>query len=184
MTDDVAGAIGHWIENTVIGLNLCPFAIKDWLKNRVRLHVSDAQNETSLLEDLAIELRRLTECPSIETTLLIHPKVLQSFDQYNQFLDTADWLLEELHVKGEYQVASFHPEYQFADSEPNSVENYTNRSPYPVLHLLRETSLEYAINMHSDTEKIPHKNIQTVQEIGLSAMKRKLNECYEFAQKS
>ena len=158
----------------VIGLNLCPFAASEVRNSRLRLVESKAQNESQLLEDLASELRTLIAQPEIETTLLIHPGVLTQFAKYNQFLDSAEAVLEQMDLVGVFQLASFHPNYQFAGTEPDAAENYTNRSPYPWLHILREASLDLAITRHADTAAIPKRNIKLMEEIGEAKLRRRL----------
>jgi hypothetical protein len=172
-TDAILAATRLWMEKAVIGLNLCPFAKAAYIKDRVRLVVSAATTEDELLEDLATELRYLdsvepTEC---ETTLLIHPEMLRDFLAYNDFLELADATVEALDLTGEIQVASFHPEYQFAGSEPDDIENYSNRSPYPLLHLLREASVEMAAASHPEVDLIPEKNMATLSRLGHSGWK-------------
>ena len=127
--DKIIARVKQWLEVFVIELNLCPFAKKEFKKNRIRFVVSEANTEEQLLIDLWDELQFLHSSEDIETSLLIHPSVLQNFDRYNQFLDHADQLLLELSMEGLYQIASFHPDYQFADTEQDDVENFTNRSP-------------------------------------------------------
>src|SRR6476469_1755303 len=130
----------RWLERAVIGLNLCPFAKAVQAKGQVRWVLSDATTPEALLEQLGEELLHLRDTPADETdtTLIVHPRVLGDFLDYNDFLDTADALVESLPLDGVLQVASFHPHYQFAGNGPDDVENFTNRSPYPTLHLLRE----------------------------------------------
>lgn len=147
--------------------------------DRVRFTVSEATSEPQLLLDLQHELELLTRDESIETTLLIHPNVLQDFATYNQFLDQVDALLGQLELEGVYQVASFHPDYQFAGTEPNAAENYTNRAPYPVLHLLREESLERAIAGYPGVEEIPERNIELLEGMGAEKMQALLRACFE-----
>lgn len=168
--DKVKGAVGAWVESMVIGRNLCPFAKREWVSDRVRLVVSEARTEEELLLALQGELLRLGEDPSIETTLLIHPQVLARFDDYNQFLDLADGLLQAMELEGIFQVASFHPVYQFAGTEPEDAENYTNRSPYPLLHILREESLERVIASYPDVAEIPVRNIALLESVGAEAL--------------
>ena len=167
----------QWVETVVIGLNLCPFAKRELDLGRVRFHASEADNPEQLLFELATELNRLSQHPAIETTLLIHPYVLTDFLEYNQFLDLADALLEELKLDVVYQIASFHPDYQFADTNPEDVENYTNRSPYPVLHILREASLDAAIDAHGHTFEIPVHNKKLMRELGAIKMRTILDSC-------
>ncbi len=172
-------AVTQWLETVVIGLNLCPFAKRELVKGRIRFVVSEATTEEVLLTDLHVELERLNGDDSIETTLLIHPLVLQSFDDYVEFLVAADGLLEHFNFEGVYQIASFHPDYQFAGTAPDEVENYTNRSPYPVLHLLREISLEKAIADHPDVDSIPEHNIARVEQLGREKMQALLRACID-----
>ncbi|MBX9768056.1 MAG: DUF1415 domain-containing protein [Bdellovibrionales bacterium] len=158
----------EWLEKAVIGLNLCPFAKAVHVKKQIRYVVSSAHSEQALVLDLMEELQRLerTDAAEIDTTLLIHPEVLNDFSAYNDFLETVDRALEELDLDGTIQVASFHPRYQFAGTKPEDITNYTNRSPYPMLHLLREESVAKAVDAFPDVEDIPEKNMQTLEELG------------------
>jgi hypothetical protein len=172
--DEVAAATRAWLEKTVIGLNLCPFAKAVHVGNQIRYAVSDAQNPEALLTDLVRELQALAaaEPAEVETTLLIHPRVLSDFLDYNDFLDIADAAVEELGLTGTIQVASFHPQYRFADTEPDAIENYSNRSPYPLLHLLREQSVERAVAASPDAGRIPERNIETLRRLGHDGWRR------------
>lgn len=165
--DRIVTATRAWIERAVIGLNLCPFAKAVYAREQIRYVVSDARTPDALVADLERELRRLAaEAPeAIETTLLIHPQVLTAFLDYNDFLEVADAAVDRLALTGLVQVASFHPDYQFAGTKPDDVTNYTNRSPYPMLHLLREASVETAIAAHPDAEGIPERNIATMRRL-------------------
>ena len=158
----------RWLERAVIGLNLCPFAKAVHVKLQIRWVLSQATSAEALLEDLADELIRLnaSDPAAHDTTLLIHPYVLQDFLDYNAFLDLADRLIEELALAGELQVASFHPQYQFADSAPEDVENLSNRAPFPTLHLLRESSVDLAVAAFPEAEHIYLKNIETLRALG------------------
>lgn len=167
----------QWVEKVVIDLNLCPFARRELVNNRIRFTVTGAQTPDALLMELQQELLRLADDDSIETTLLIHPEVLRDFPDYNDFLDVADGLVQLLELEGVLQIASFHPQYQFAGTTENAVENYTNRSPWPMLHLLRESSLERAIASYPDTADIPARNIERVEGLGLAAMEALLASC-------
>ncbi|MGK0524871.1 MAG: hypothetical protein ACI92N_002515, partial [Pseudomonadales bacterium] len=173
----VVQATRKWVEDVVVGYNLCPFAKRELVGDRVRFVVSEADNEDSLLQALQTELLRLDDEPETETTLLIHPHVLQSFADYNQFLGAADGLLTYLDLEGVYQIASFHPDYQFANAEADAAENYTNRSPFPMLHLLREASLEAAIDSHPDVDGIPQRNIELMNKLGADKMRDILAGC-------
>ena len=168
----VAAVVRQWLESLVIELNLCPFAGRELLNDRVRFAVTDATTEDELLNALQEELELLGTNTSIETTLLIHPEVLSDFADYNQFLDAADGLLRYLELEGTYQIASFHPDYQFGGTEPNDVENFTNRAPYPLLHILREESLERAIAEFPDVEQIPERNIKLMNSMGAEQLRR------------
>ncbi|MBB5209528.1 DUF1415 family protein [Chiayiivirga flava] len=157
-----------WLERAVIGLNLCPFARAPYVQRRVRFVESPATDVRALHDDLRAELERLRDTPAetVETTLLIHPHVLQSFLDYNDFLDLADALVEDLGLDGELQVASFHPDYRFADAEPDAIENHTNRAPYPILHLLREASIARVVDAIDDPDAIYERNIATLRRLG------------------
>lgn len=161
-----------WVERIVIGLNLCPFAPAPVLKGLIRYVTSDAETQEALLEDLATELQRLVAAPpeEIETTLLIHPRALQDFHDFNDFLEVADELLRVLELEGEIQIASFHPHYQFADTESDDIGNATNRSPYPTLHLLREESISRAVDSFGDTRRISTNNLATLGKLGLEGL--------------
>ncbi len=163
---DFVMPVKNWLEQLVIGLNLCPFAKQEFINGRVRFYPSTATTIEMLLLDLQQELERLNSDSSVETTLLIHPHILTDFYDYNDFLDIADGLLIDMELDGIYQIASFHPNYQFSDTEPNDAENYTNRSPYPLLHIIREQSLENAVANYPEPESIPVRNIQLMKEMG------------------
>ena len=171
-----------WLEKAVIGLNLCPFAKAVYVKNQIRFVVSAAHNSDVLLEELERELQFLAQADpaQIDTTLLIHPNVLTDFLDYNDFLDACDSVVEELELDGVLQVASFHPQYQFAETETDDVSNFTNRSPYPTLHLLREESVTRAVETFPDVDGIYERNIATLRKLGIE-MVRQLSD--SFAQK-
>ena len=157
-----------WVERAVIGLNLCPFAKAVHVKQQVRYVVSQATDEEGPLADLLHELQALYDADpdEVETTLLIHPWVLGDFLDYNDFLDVADAAVSELGLDGELQVASFHPDYRFADSHPDDIENFSNRAPYPTLHLLRESSVARAVEAFPDAANIYERNIDTLRKLG------------------
>jgi len=164
----IIAAMQLWLERAVIGLNLCPFAKAVHVKKQIRYAVSSATTPEALLDDLISELELLAESSAekIDTTLLILPNVLGDFLDYNDFLDIADETLEELDLAGELQIASMHPHYQFADTRPDDMENYTNRSPYPALHLLRESSVDKAVAAFPEADQIFEKNIETMKKLG------------------
>lgn len=164
--DKIVRSVRKWVELFVVDLNLCPFARRELLKNRLRFHLTEATNEERLLLALRAELELLKSEQSVETTLLIHPNVLQDFFDYNRFLSRADQLLVRMKLEGVFQIASFHPDYQFAGTAPDDAENYTNRAPYPILHLLREDSVEQAIADYPDAERIPSRNIVLMKSLG------------------
>ncbi|GHA19945.1 hypothetical protein GCM10008090_32170 [Arenicella chitinivorans] len=164
--NEVVKAVERWLTAVVIELNLCPFAQREYRSNRVRFKASDARNEEAVLRDLVVEMSLLTRRPDIETTLLILPYTLSDFLYFNEFLGFADQLLEEMQLDGVYQIASFHPQYQFDGTESEDAENYTNRAPYPILHILRESSLSKVIERHPDPESIPANNIQLMNTLG------------------
>ena len=185
MTDSPAAANGvpdpiaatrRWVERAVIGLNLCPFAKAVYVKQQVRFVLSDASTPEALLEELAEELVLLRDADpeQIDTTLIVHPDVLTDFLEYNDFLDNADAAIEALDLQGILQVASFHPQYQFAGVAPDDASNYTNRSPYPTLHLLREDSVERAVAAFPDPDVIVERNIATLDQLGVEGWHRVL----------
>ncbi len=167
----------HWLERAVIGLNLCPFAKAVHVKEQIRWVESAAGDPEQLLEDLARELRFLAAAdPAIvETTLLIHPHALADFLDYNDFLDVADAAVESLGLAGVLQVASFHPDYQFAGTAPDDAENLSNRSPYPTLHLLREASIDAAVAAFPEADSIYERNIETLRRLGFEGWRRLLS---------
>ena len=168
----------HWLERAVIGLNLCPFAKAVYVKQQVRFVLSDASTPEALLEQLAEELLLLRDTPAgeIDTTLIVHPDVLQDFLDYNDFLDNADAVVEALDLDGVLQVASFHPAYQFAGTAPDDAENLTNRAPYPCLHLLREDSVARAVAAYPEPDSIIERNIKTMQALGAEGFAALLNK--------
>ena len=167
-TNAVIAATTQWVERAVIGLNLCPFAKAVHVKGQIRYVVSDAATPEALAEELVRELEFLAEASAekIDTTLLIHPHVLQDFLDFNDFLDVADGLVEELQLDGILQVASFHPQFQFENTEADDITNYTNRSPYPTLHLLREDSVARAVEAFPEAADIFERNIDRLQALG------------------
>ncbi len=162
-----------WLENVVIGLNLCPFAAKPNRNKQIKICVSQAKDPAALLTDLQVELELLrdTEPEKLETSILVHPNMLQGFAQYNDFLFLVEDFLQQQGWEGEFQVASFHPAYCFAGTQEDDAENLTNRSPYPMLHLIREDSLEAALDNYPDPDKIPERNIRKVE--GLTQEQKK-----------
>lgn len=168
--DAVIAATRDWVDKAVIGLNLCPFAKAVQVKGQIRYAVSAARDEETLLRDLTSELECLRDADPAETdtTLLIHPHVLGDFLDYNAFLDIADAAIEALDLDGILQVASFHPGYQFAGTAPDEIENFTNRSPFPTLHLLREASVERAVAAFPEAAGIFETNMETLRKLGIA----------------
>ncbi len=175
-TDDPIAATRLWLERIVIGLNLCPFAKAVYVKDQVRFVLSDATTPEALVEQLAEELVLLRDTPAeqIDTTLIVHPQVLTDFLDYNDFLDNADAAIEALDLQGILQVASFHPDYQFEGVAADDASNYTNRAPFPTLHLLREDSVARAVDVYPDPDVIVERNIQTLDRIGVDGWHRRL----------
>lgn len=169
-TDDgILAATRTWVQKAVIGLNLCPFANATVKKQRLHIQVSHATEPLALLDDLRTELRRLLDAAEtdIETTLLVCPDTLADFLDFNDFLDTAETLLDELALHGIIQIASFHPHYQFAGTDAGDIENATNQSPWPTLHLLRETSIDRAVAAWGeDTDRLYENNMARLRAMG------------------
>jgi uncharacterized protein len=159
-----------WLEKAVIGLNLCPFAKAVHVKEQIQYVVSDAQDPHELLADLRRELLDLAAAdPAVtDTTLLMHPQVLGDFLDFNDFLEDAEALLEELELDGVLQIASFHPQFQFADTDPDEMGNYSNRAPWPTLHLLREDSIDKAVEAFPEADDIFERNIETLEKLGVA----------------
>lgn len=172
-SDRFVADVARWLTEVVIGLNLCPFSGKPTRENRVRFFVSDAADDEILLQDLQQEMELLDAKPAseIETTLVIVPDHLQDFFDYNQFLNWTNQLLKRNRWVGVYQLATFHPQYCFAHAEPEDAENLTNRAPYPILHIIREASLEKALEYYEGVDEVPENNKKCVE--ALSSEERK-----------
>lgn len=167
----------QWIQSVVIALNLCPFARREMDKNAVRIEVSSAIEFVQGINHLLSEIDYLNDNPKTGTTLLLLPHFLSDFHDYLDFVDLANEALLHSGNQGIYQLATFHPRYQFHGTEVNDVTNYTNRSPYPMLHLLREEMLDKAIAYYGNTKTIPENNIQLMKKLGLAHMIRQLEQC-------
>jgi hypothetical protein len=159
--------VRRWLEQVVIGLALCPFAASPWRRGAVRLVTSTALTQEPLLRDINSELVRLDAADPLEaeTTLILIPRMLTDFDAFNQFLDLVDGLLEHVGWLGRFQVASFHPDYRFADMDGDDPGNLTNRAPYPILHLLREESISRAVDRYPDPNAIPERNVACLRSL-------------------
>lgn len=173
-----------WVERAVIGLNLCPFAKGVQTKGQVRYVASAATDEATLLDDLARELDHLrdTDPEQLDTTLLVHPKVLQDFLDFNDFQARVEALLAEQDLEGDFQVASFHPDFRFAGTEADDITNATNRAPYPTLHLLRESSIDRAVASFPEPEAIFEANMRTLEALGPAGWAALRTACTEDAE--
>jgi hypothetical protein len=173
LAERVVAATQNWLEKAVIGLRLCPFAANPYRRGLIRYRVSEQQSSDGLAEELEQELLHLAAADPLhcETSLLIHPHVLGDFLDYNQFLNQADAVVAALGLEGVLQIASFHPEYQFAGSAADDVENCSNRSPYPMLHLLREASVGRASAEFPDLSEIGNRNMATLRELGAAGFR-------------
>ena len=171
---EIVAATQVWLERAVIGLNLCPFAKSVHVKKQIRYAVTAAQTADELLAELEHELQLLagTDPKLLDTTLLIHPQAMVDFIDFHFFLAEADALIRNLGFDGVFQIASLHPQYEFAGSEPDEIENFTNRSPYPMLHLLREASIDRAVAAFPDAADIFEKNIETLNRLGHEGWRR------------
>ncbi len=166
----------NWVEQIVIGLNLCPFASLPFKNETIEYTVNSGDSTEQHLHQLADSFSKLDKMKSIETSLLIYPDAYQKFNDYLELLHLANLLLEELNYSGIYQLASFHPDYRFAGSAESDASNFSNRSPYPMLHLIRESDLEQALARYPDIELVPENNIKKLREIGYQEMQRKLKK--------
>ncbi|MBV8262018.1 MAG: DUF1415 domain-containing protein [Paraburkholderia sp.] len=165
----ILDATRHWLTRAVIGLNLCPFAKGVHVKNQIRYVISEATELEGVLTDLERELQTLAQADAaeIDTTLLILPHALTNFADFNDATWFAERLVQQLRLEGTLQVASFHPDYQFDGTAPDDIENYTNRAPYPILHLLKEASIERAVEAFPDAADIYERNQETLRKLGL-----------------
>ncbi len=177
--DQVIAETRCWVENVVVHHNLCPFAHKPARNQTIRYVCTQASNENDLVDDLINELMLLRDADhaKLETTILVVPNCLQAFDDYNQFLNVVDMLIEQFALQGVIQVASFHPDYQFADLDEGDVRNYTNRSPYPMFHLILEENVEQARATYPDVEAIPENNMKLLKGLGIDEVRRQLEVC-------
>jgi hypothetical protein len=185
MTDHALAETRAWVDRAVIGLQLCPFAKAPQVRGQVRYVASEAVDADALLSDLVDELKLLAAAPPerIETTLLVHPRVFSQFEDHNDFLEIAEAALAALDLEGVVQIASFHPEYRFAASEPHDIANATNRSPHPTLHLLREESIERALATFADPDSIFETNIATMERLGPEGWAALRRRCRDDAER-
>ncbi|QPK63670.1 DUF1415 domain-containing protein [Methylomonas sp. LL1] len=183
MTDQqIINATRTWLSSFIIAFNICPFAQREQQRNSIRYQVAQTDRMETALENLIDECTHLDAHPETETTLLILPNGFSDFDDYLDMLAVAEQLLVEQGYEGIYQLASFHPDYRFEmaseTDDENDPANYTNRSPYPMLHIIRETSMEHAIAHYPDPENIPARNIKLTRELGLEKLQAILAACY------
>jgi len=174
MTDSIEQEVWHWLDKVVIGLNLCPFAKKPRANQQIRLYVSDSRKNKALLKEFEQELQYLQKIPSeqTDTSLFIIGNHLYDFYDYLDFLDAAQFKLENLGLEGIFQLASFHPNYVFEGTEPDDRENLTNRAPYPIIHIIREDSMAKVLSKYPSPEAIPEINIKTIQELDEAEIKK------------
>jgi hypothetical protein len=166
----VLSDVRHWVQRAVIGLNLCPFANSVYVRDQIRYVVSKAQDASEALAQVRVEMLHLTQADpeKIDTTLVIVPDALGDFLDYNDALNAAEKLLKTLRLRGILQIASFHPAYQFEGTEEDAIENYTNRAPYPIFHLLREESVKRAVDAYPDTAEIYERNQRCLRDMGVA----------------
>ena len=167
----------QWIQTFVVDLNLCPFARRELDGGRVVIVATPARTEVALLQFLDDMLTRLVDQPEIETLFLVHAQVLQDFNAYLDFVILAEQLVVERGCAGVFQIASFHPDYRFADAE--DAADFSNRSPYPMLHLLRESSVERAVEGHADVAEIPVRNVRALRSLGVTALDQRWRQCFD-----
>jgi hypothetical protein len=174
---DYIGITKTWVEKMVIGLNLCPFAKTPFRKGRIRFRLFEGKDAKDLMQFFLEELDYLARIPEekTETTLIVHPYVLTAFDEYLDAISLFEALIRSSGLEGVLQVASFHPDYQFAGTEKEAAQNYTNRSPFPMLHLIREDSISRAVDSHPDIESVPIQNIKKLEEMGIEEIQKLLS---------
>lgn len=169
----------QWIELVVIGCNFCPFAAKPFLANKVRIAITDASTDTQVLDTVQAETELLEFTSTLETTLIVLPQGYENFLTYLNLVETVQRKLRKWGYEGVYQLASFHPEYCFGDAPETDPANYTNRSPYPILHLLREESIAVALERFPNPDSIPERNIAYTNAKGLEYMRELLARCMQ-----
>lgn len=164
-----------WVRSFIIELNICPFAKRVFETNTMRIAPSNANRLSDALEDLMLEIEYLNTHPDTETTLLVFGAYFNSFFDYLDLIDLSEALLKQQEYEGIYQLASFHPDYYFEGTDFDDVSNYTNRSPYPMIHILREETLDKALAFYGDTSQIPENNINKMRTLGLKEIQRILS---------
>jgi len=169
-----------WVKSVIVGYNFCPFAYREVERGSIRYRVVQSNPIELCLETMVVEYDHLDSFPETETTLVIFPEIFAKFEDFTRFIDLAEALLRDLGYEGEYQLASFHPEYQFADAPADDPANYTNRSPYPTLHIIREASIEKAVAGISNPEQIPERNIEVARDLGSEVLQGILDRCHKL----
>jgi uncharacterized protein len=171
---EITNIVEQWLNDVVIGLNLCPFAAKPQRNKQIKIAVSHAMTEEELLQDIYSHLLELDKCEpeELETTLVVVPNMLTDFDLYNFFIDWIEALIKQEEWEGVFQLATFHPDYCFSGTDPQDTENLTNRSPFPIFHLIREESMEKVLKHYPNPELIPEKNIQKVSQLTQAELSR------------
>lgn len=169
----------QWIQDFVIGQHLCPFAAVPFRQDRIRYRLQASPDMTHLADAVIIEATNLKDNEDIDTSFIIHPDLLLDFDDYLDFVDYIQTVMQEMDLTGVIQLATFHPDYQFEGTQMNDPENYTNRSPYPMIHLLKEESVTHAVDHYADVEAIPQRNIDRMNELGLQGIKKILKQIDE-----
>jgi uncharacterized protein len=174
-------ATQNWLSQFVIAHNICPFAKREFDQNKIYYSVAETANQTECLTTLIVECARLDTHPEISTLLLLLPRGFEDFQDYLDLLAYAEALLVDHGYEGVYQLASFHPAYYFEGVDPLDASNYTNRSPYPMLHILRESQLEATLINVADPEQIPERNIRYTRKLGAIQLQKLLDECFKSA---
>ena len=177
--DTTVNITRRWINSFIVDLNLCPFARREVMRNSMRFTVFEDSDPENILHALSEEITLLHNSPEIETSFLILPAGMPDFRDFNDFIYAAESLTEALGWEGRYQLVGFHPQYQFANTEPDDAENYTNRSPFPMLHILRESSVSDAVATTHDTALIPQRNIATLGDLGTTVLKARWRNCFK-----
>ncbi|BDX05709.1 DUF1415 domain-containing protein [Planctobacterium marinum] len=167
-----SSAVLRWLEDIIIGLNLCPFAKKPYLANKVQLLFESSNKLNKIAEQVVLACNQLDQQPEIETALVVFPNSLKDFNRYLDALEFCEALLEQQGYSGVYQLASFHPDYVFEGEEFDDVSNYTNRAPYPIIHIIREQSIDQVLKTYRDPEAIPERNIALMQKMGLAQIEK------------
>ncbi|GAA4360681.1 DUF1415 domain-containing protein [Kangiella marina] len=177
--ENIIASVRYWLSQTVIGYNFCPFARREFVRNTINYAVSSSNSIEPVLYELVDELQALDQNKAIETSLIILPQGFDSFDDYLDLLDYGNQLLDRLNYTGIYQIASFHPDYCFDGLDKDDPANYTNRSPYPILHILREASLDQALKNYDDPESIPDNNVKLAREKGVAVFEAALKKSFK-----